>query len=262
MRYRTCGSSPRQRLRLPAIFSSQWPRRRLLILPLTCPNAASIGQPQNNCSGLTYQQPTSDQLIVLRSNGTWARAVNLAGADTLAVCALPVQPGTYSGCKDASGVRRIVYLAKSQVFSSSPPSPPPPSGARTLDLSRTPVQITQQGVYVLNRNSSISEFAPPGGIIVITGNGVTLDLQGFELIVEGNTAIVSSGSGVDIRNGTVYAEGGTAIRTTGQHTHRARCCERELRNRGRLRRLWFNSHRINGRRWAKWHRCSRRRWHE
>lgn len=185
-------------------------------LPLTCPSAANIGQPQNNCSGLTYQQPTSDLLIVLRSNGTWMRAVNLVANETVAVCALPVQPGTYSSCKDASGVRRIVYLNHRQVFPSPPPPPPPPpAGARILDLSTTPVQITEQGVYVLDRNWSVSEFAPPGGIIVITGNGVILDLQGFELIVESNTAIVSSGDAVTIRNGTVYAEGGTAIRTSG-----------------------------------------------
>jgi hypothetical protein len=46
-------------------------------LPLTCPNAAAIGQPQNNCSGFVYRQPS---------------------------------------CRDASGVRRIVYLAKRQVL--------------------------------------------------------------------------------------------------------------------------------------------------
>ena len=92
-------------------------------LPLTCPSAAAIGQ--QSCSNLTYQSPTSEQLIVLRSNGTWARAANLAGTDTVAVCALPVQPGTYSSCRDASGVRRIAYVPKSQVFTVRRP---PPSG--------------------------------------------------------------------------------------------------------------------------------------
>lgn len=186
-------------------------------LPLTCPSAGAVGQSQDNCSGLTYQQPTSDQLIVLRSNGTWARAASLAAADTLTVCAIAVQPGAYSSCRDSAGVRRLIQLPKSQVFPSSPPMPPP-SGARILDLSQPPVQITQQGVYVLDRNWRVSEFAPPGGVILIAGDGVTLDLQGFELIVESNTAIVSSGSIVFIRNGTVYAEGGTAIRTSSVTT--------------------------------------------
>jgi hypothetical protein len=183
-------------------------------LPLTCPSAANVGQPQNNCSALTYQLPTSDQLIVLRSNGTWVQAANLAAAETLTVCALAVQPGTYSSCRDSAGVRRLVQLPKSQVF--LPPTPTPtPSGARILDLSRTPVQLTEQGVYVLDRNWWISDLAPPGGAIVITGNGVTLDLRGFELGGESIEVIVSTGSVVTIRNGTVFTEGGTAIRTTG-----------------------------------------------
>ena len=82
------------------LFSSVCAAAPVANLPLTCPNAGAIGQPQNNCSGLTYQAPTSDQLVVLRANGTWVRAANLASTDTLAVCALPVEPGTYSSCKD------------------------------------------------------------------------------------------------------------------------------------------------------------------
>ena len=185
-------------------------------LPLTCPSASAIGQV--NCSNLVYQLPTSDQLIVLKGGATWARAADLAASDTLTVCALAVQPGAYSSCRDAAGVRRLVQLPKSQVFLGAPP-PPPTSGAQTLDLSRTPVEITQQGVYVLSQNWFVSDLAPPNGVIVITANGVTLDLQGFELVVESNTAIVSSGHLVYIRNGWVHAEGGTAIRTSGQGTH-------------------------------------------
>ena len=123
-------------------------------LPLTCSSASAIGQPQNNCTGdWVYLLPNTDELVVLKgpaSAPTWARAANVASSETVAVCSLPVEPGGYSGCKDASGVRRIVYLPKIQVFlgSPSPPLPPPPSGARTLDLSRTPVEITEQGVYV------------------------------------------------------------------------------------------------------------------
>ena len=92
-------------------------------LPLTCSDASAIGQPQNNCGGdWAYQSATSEQLIVLTSNGTWARAVNLAGNDEVAVCALAVEPGTYSSCRDAN-VRLIFYVPKSQVFRASAPNP-------------------------------------------------------------------------------------------------------------------------------------------
>jgi hypothetical protein len=191
-------------------------------LPLTCSSASAIAQPQNNCNGAwAYKTPSNDQLVVLKgpaSAPTWALAANVAGTEAIAVCSLPVEPGGYSNCKDSSGVRRIVYLAKNQVFFSSPP-PPPPAGARVLDLSRTPAEITEPGVYVLSQNWVVSDLAPPNGIIVITANGVTLDLQGFELVVDGNTAIVSSGNLVYIRNGWVHAEGGTAIRASGPGTY-------------------------------------------
>ena len=119
-------------------------------LPLTCPSASAIGQSQNSCSGLTYQLPSSDQLIVLKSNGTWARAASLDRHDTLATCGLPVQPGTYSSCRDSSGVRRIVYWQKIWLFNSS--TPPPSTGTNTLDLSKVPVEITVPGLYVIDRN--------------------------------------------------------------------------------------------------------------
>ncbi len=63
------------------------------------------------------------------------------------------EPGTYSSCRDASGVRRIVYVAKSQVFGSSTPPPPPSggAGARVLDLS-APFSISEPGLYVLDRD--------------------------------------------------------------------------------------------------------------
>ena len=41
------------------------------------------------------------------------------------VCTLPVEPGTYSSCRDAAGVRRYAFVPKSQIF---PDSSPPPSG--------------------------------------------------------------------------------------------------------------------------------------
>lgn len=169
-------------------------------LPLTCPNAAAIGQPQNSCGGLSYQSPTSDQLIVLRSNGTWARAASLDRHDTLATCGLPVQPGTYSSCRDSSGVRQIVYWQKIWLFTSSTPAPS--TGAQTLDLSRVPVEITVPGLYVIDRNWLTYGN---GAAIVVAADNVTLDLQGFELSVE-SVGIASTGQNVTIRNGRVVGQ--------------------------------------------------------
>lgn len=189
-------------------------------LPLTCPSSAAIGQSQNNCSGLIYQQPSSDQLIVLRSNATWARASTLASADTLTVCAIPVEPGTYSSCRDSGGVRRLVQIPKSQIFANSPPPPPPGPSGRTIDLSRTPLEISLSGSYVFDRNWNATSTGATGAI-VITADDVTLDLQGFTLTVDG-TGIRSSGRNVTIRNGTVTVsgagDGGAPIETSGAST--------------------------------------------
>jgi hypothetical protein len=118
---------------------------------------------------------------------------------------LPVEPGTYSSCKDASGVRRIVYIAKSQVFGSSTPPPPPISsggGARVLDFSDGPVGITEPGHYVLDRDWDASGLglAPGGRLLGISADNVTLDMQGFGLTgapslleISGNSATVKNG---------------------------------------------------------------------
>ena len=189
-------------------------------LLLTCPDAGAIGQ--QSCSGLTYESPNnpnSMQLIVLRSNGTWARVADLAPTDVMAICALPVEPGTYSSCRDQSGTRRIVFRAKSEIFNFGGP-PPPISGAHIIDLSTSPVEIREPGVYVFDRNW----FA--GGpfdraAIVIQADNVTLDLQGFELSVV-YAGISSTGQDVIIRNGRIIAaqrdEVGAAISTTGSRT--------------------------------------------
>jgi hypothetical protein len=110
-------------------------------LPLTCPNAGAIGQ--SDCSGLVYRSPTPE-LIVLKgpsSAPTWARASTLASADTLAVCTLPVEPGTYSSCRDSSGVRRIAYVPKSTVF----PDSPPPSGGTGGSSPRSIAVVAASG---------------------------------------------------------------------------------------------------------------------
>ena len=209
-------------------------------LPLTCSSASAIGQPQNNCNGDWAYQTPNERLSCsagLSSAPTWALAANVAGADAIAVCSLPVEPGGYSGCKDASGVRRIVYLAKSQ-FSVRRPLHPHrrrrrrprrtmdrrgSGGARILDLSSLPstrpIEITVPGVYVLNR-----DWRPysSGSNITITANNVTLDLQGFELFGEAYTdgaVIRSTGQDVTIRNGRVINTGtGPVIDVYGART--------------------------------------------
>ena len=170
-------------------------------LPLTCSSADAIGQPQDNCSGdWAYQLPNTDQLIVLKgpsSAPVWSRASSLTNSDTVNVCTLPVEPGTYSNCRDAAGVRRYAFVPKSQVFPDSSIS-----GARILDLSRTPVEIREPGVYVINRNWVTGT---PGGAILISADDVTVDLQGFELHGGNGDAIVSNGRNALIRNGRVRA---------------------------------------------------------
>jgi hypothetical protein len=188
-------------------------------LPLTCPDAAAIGQPLNSCNFLSYQLPHPDQLIVLKGPSSaplWSRAANVTSTETLAVCSLPVEPGTYSSCRDASGVRRIVFVAKSQVFPGPTPAPPAGSGARILDLSRVPVEITEPGLYVLDRNWSDLGLTFDGAII-ISADDVTLDFRGFELIVE-DKGIVSTGQRVTIRNGRIVAAGFFATEASGAGT--------------------------------------------
>lgn len=182
-------------------------------LPLTCLDEAAIGQPQNNCTGpWRYQLPVSDQIVILRSSGTWARAASLAGTDTLTVCALPVRPNEYSGCKDASGVRRLIQLPKSQVFSSSPS--PTPAG-RVLDLSQVPVVLTDPGLYVLDRSWNVVSPTPDGAIIVGNSN-VTLDLRGFDLTVyESGVSANSNRENFTIRNGRITSHRGIAIQVEG-----------------------------------------------
>jgi hypothetical protein len=174
-------------------------------LPLTCPDAGAIGQ--QSCSNLTYQSPTSEQLIVLRSNGTWARAVNLASTETVAVCALPVQPGTYSSCRDESGARRIVYVAKSQVFGSLEPPPPPSggAGARVLDLS-APFVISEPGLYVLDRDWDGGGLGPSATLLRIAADNVTLDMQGFGLSGASNLLSIG-GDSATVKNGRLSTTG-------------------------------------------------------
>ena len=180
-------------------------------LPLTCSTASAIGQPQNNCGGdWAYLLPNSDHLIVLRgpsSAPTWATVSSLAGNETLAVCSLPVEAGTYSGCRDAAGVRGIVYLARNQVFFGAPGTLPSSVNILTLEPDRA-IEITAPGVYVINRNWVTG---PNSGALLINADDVTVDLQGFEI---SGGYIVSNGRNVSIHNGRLHG-GALAIASYG-----------------------------------------------
>jgi hypothetical protein len=160
---------------------------------------------------LTYEIPTI-QLIVLTSDFRWRRASTLnitLPFDRVATCTLSVEPGEYSSCPDETGMRRIVFVPASLI-----PFQGSPSGSRILDLSSVPVVITEPGLYVLDRDWRLGAFLLDG-VVQITANNVTLDLQGFRLILGRATGINVSGSQVTVRNGTVFVAEGTAIRTTG-----------------------------------------------
>ena len=48
--------------------------------------------------------------------GIWRVFGDLIGADTVLVCTLPVEPGQYSSCRDASGVRRTALVRKDSIM--------------------------------------------------------------------------------------------------------------------------------------------------
>ena len=109
----------------------------------------------------------------------------------------------------------------------TPPAGPPVASMKTLDQveARTPLVAGQPGVavsaagtitislpgsYYLTRNLTITTAAAKG--VVISSNGVTLDLNGFSLIctaVSGGDAISGGGTGLHIRNGTIL--GGSTV---------------------------------------------------
>ena len=185
-------------------------------LPLTCSSADAIGQPQDNCNGdWAYQLPNTE-LIVLKgpsSAPVWSRASSLTNSDTVNICTLPVEPGTYSNCRDAAGVRRYAFVPKSQVFP-SPPPPPSATGARILDLLR-PVVIAAPGLYIFDRDWRIE--GPAGAVIDIAADNVTLDMQGFELFAPEAHLISISGKSVTVRNGRLRTNQ-RALFSTGEAT--------------------------------------------
>jgi hypothetical protein len=86
-------------------------------LVLTCSDGRAIGQAQSACDGIwAYQIPTDPLIVSSGSSYVWRVLGDLIGADTVLVCTLPVEPGQYSSCRDASGVRRIALVRKDSIM--------------------------------------------------------------------------------------------------------------------------------------------------
>ena len=51
-----------------------------------------------------------------RPRYVWRKAADLAGSDLLFVCTIPVEPGAYSSCRDAAGIRRTAFVPKDSVI--------------------------------------------------------------------------------------------------------------------------------------------------
>jgi hypothetical protein len=89
-------------------------------LVLTCSDANAVGQNQNACDGIwAYETPTNALIVSAGSLGIWRRFDELIGADTVLVCTLPVEPGYYSSCRDASGARRTAFVRKDSIAGAS-----------------------------------------------------------------------------------------------------------------------------------------------
>ena len=85
-------------------------------LALTCSDENAIGQPQNACHGVwAYQVPTNASVVSSGSSYVWRVFGDLIGADTVLVCTLPVEPGQYSSCRDAAGMRRTALVRKDSI---------------------------------------------------------------------------------------------------------------------------------------------------
>ncbi len=86
-------------------------------LVMACPDESAIGQDFESCSGYAYEIPTNQLIVFSASSLLWSRASDLAGYELVLVCTIPVEPGDYSSCRDAAGIRRMAYVPKDSVIS-------------------------------------------------------------------------------------------------------------------------------------------------
>ena len=169
----------------------------------------------------------TNQLIVVSSSYVWRKAADLAAADILLVCTIPVEPGAYSSCRDSAGIRRTAFVPKDSVIT---------GGRNSVIVSKTggdytdPVTAAEnafagdtwcvapqwpdqpcvmaigEGIFILGKTLSI-----PAGLAV-SGNG-----KGDTMLVADNgveTAVSSFGS-VRISDLTIVNSQPGGGRTTG-----------------------------------------------
>ena len=198
-------------------------------LAMACPDESAIGRPFDDCRGYAYQVPSNQLIVATGSFGSafWRRASDLSGADTVLVCTIPVEPGQYSSCRDATGARRMAFVRKDSIIT---------GGRNSVIVSKTggdytdPVTAAEnafagdtwcvapqwpdqlcvmaigEGIFILGKTLSI-----PGGLAV-SGNG-----EGATMLVADNgveMAVLSAG-GVRISDLTIVNSQPGGSRTTG-----------------------------------------------
>jgi hypothetical protein len=199
-------------------------------LPLSCPDEDAINQVAlDACSGYVYELPTNELIVVSPSGSSyfWRKASDLAGHEAVLVCTIPVEPGTYSSCRDATGRRRTAYQRKDVHFK---------EGRNSVVVSKTgghysdPVTAANNafagdiwciepqwpdqpcvmaigdGIFILSETLHIPEG------LAVSGNG-----KGNTMLVADNgieTAVSSFGN-VRISNVTIVNSQPGGARTTG-----------------------------------------------
>ncbi len=194
-------------------------------LVLACPDNAAIDQAFDSCRGYVYQIPTNQLIVVSGPSYVWHRASDLAGSDTLSVCTLPVEPGQYSSCRDATGARRTAFVRKDTVIASGGVTVSKTGGDYTDPVTAAAnafsgdtwcvapqwpaqpcVMAIGEGVFILHQTLSI----PAGLVVAGAGKGATMLVadNGVE------TAVTSFGN-VRISDLTIVNSQLGGARTTG-----------------------------------------------
>jgi hypothetical protein len=154
-------------------------------LVLTCSDERAIGQAQSACHGTwAYRIPTDPLIVSSGSSYVWRVLGDLIGADTVLVCTLPVEPGQYSSCRDASGVRRMALVRKDSIMA---------GGSVTVD--KTGADYTDPVVAAQNAFAGdtwcVTPRWPAQPCVMAIGDGVFI-LKGTLNIPQG---LVVSGAG-------------------------------------------------------------------
>ena len=158
-------------------------------LVLTCSDENAIGQPQNTCNGVwAYQVPTNASIVSSGPYGVWRVFGDLISSDTVLVCSLPVEPGQYSSCRDASGARRTAFALK-PTFSSS--------GRNSVIVSKTGGDYTDPVTAAENAFAGdtwcVAPQWPDQPCVMAIGDGVFI-LRGT-LSISGGLAVSGNGKG-------------------------------------------------------------------